>query len=129
MLSLLATSQNSTAEQQDTDSLKSKTLIDTDLLPLWYVTILQLQESEVVIDSLRASLDLAGGTIKYQAGQIGNLKNQTDKLNAMNKNLQDQNKLLRTDADSLTKFYIRWRNIGRISIGVAAALAIIALAK
>ncbi len=129
MLSLSATSQNSTAEQQDTDSLKSKTLIDTDLLPLWYVTILQLQESEVVIDSLRASLDLAGNTIKYQVGQIGNLKKQTDNLNAMNKNLRDQNKLLSSDADSLTKFYIRWRNVGRISIGVAAALAIIVLAK
>jgi hypothetical protein len=111
------------------DSIRNKVLVNADLIPLWYITILQLQESEVVIDSLRASLNISNNTIKYQAGQLGNYKRQTEKLNAMNKNLQEQNKTLSTNADGITKFYLRWRTIGRISIGVAALFGIIAITR
>ena len=137
MMSLSVRSQNITSDGSVTsdnevitpDESKSDVAIHTDLLPLWYTTILELQKSEAVIDSLRASIEMYNKNIRYQAGQIVNYKKQVEKVNLMNKNLQGQLKILSDDADSMTKYYLRWRLIGRVSIGVAAFFAIVAIAK
>lgn len=102
-------------------------IIDAALVPLWYKTILQLEMQKEVNDSLTASLRIAAGTGKHYAGQLENMKRQNEKLQGIIANLKEQNKAMTGDAESMTRLYLRWRTIGRISIGVATAATLLLL--
>jgi hypothetical protein len=93
------------------------------------VTIIQLERSEIIIDSLRTAYKDCLNTSLYYNAQNQNLQNQKSELEKLVKNITSQNNI-NSDGLGQCEFKLkRWKNVAKVSIGIAAIFGTVAVLR
>ena len=104
-------------------------VIAVDLLPLWYSTILEVQSQKIIIDSLKLSYDYLRIQQQQTAIQLTTCKSGNDVLKQMIGVLEQKNGVTLQDVADRDKQIKRLRFWTKVELGVAAAFAVLVIAK
>lgn len=102
---------------------------NSDYLPLMYTALMELEKSEVIIDSLRLAYEQSSESAKYYAKRTANLERQKKEQQKIISNLKGQIDMSSGSLNETQYQLKKWKLIGKAAIVAAGFFGIVSAVK